>query len=111
MAKKKAPDEVRASPEFSAYYSGLKKNSEVYKRIKVCIDTVKENWQVGDKVGRDKFPKYYVEKYEITNLYRLEVGDCRLAYTMIADGCRLVACIIEYFESHKQYSERFGYDD
>ncbi len=109
MAKKKAPDEVRASTEFNIYYQGLKKISEEYKRITTCIDSVKENWQVGDKVGRGKFPKYYVDKYNITNLYRLEIGDCRLSYTIIADGCKLIVCILEYFESHKEYSERFGY--
>jgi hypothetical protein len=111
LPTKKAPDEVRTSPEFNAYYNGLKKNSEVYKRIKACIDIIRENWQVGDKVGKEKFPKSYVDNYEITNLYRLEIGDCRLAYTIIADGCKKVACILEYFESHKEYSERFGYDD
>jgi hypothetical protein len=110
LPKKKAPDEVKASEEFNAYYSGLKKNSEVHKRITDCIVSIKENWQVGDKVGRDLFPVLYVEKYGITNLYRLEIGDCRLTYTIIADGCKLVACILEYFESHKKYSERFGYD-
>ncbi len=109
--KKKAPDEVRASPEFRAYYGGLNKQGEVYKRITSCIDSIKENWQVGDKVGKAKFPDYYVEKYGINNLYRLEIGDCRLAYTIIADGCRLVACVLEYFESHKEYCERFGYGD
>ncbi|MCL5876403.1 MAG: hypothetical protein M1540_01150 [Candidatus Bathyarchaeota archaeon] len=111
MAKKKAPDEVRASKEFNAYYAGLNRAGEVFKRINACIDSIKENWQVGDKVGREKFPDYYVVKYGINNLYRLEVGDCRLAYTIIADGCRLVAVVLEYFESHKEYSERFGYDD
>jgi hypothetical protein len=110
LVKKKAPDEVRASKEFNAYYCGLNRNSETYKRITACIDSIKKNWQVGDKVGREKFPNYYLEKYGINNLYRLEVGDCRLAYTIIADGCKLAAVILEYFESHKGYSERFGYD-
>ncbi len=109
MAKKKAPDEVRASKEFNAYYTGLNRTGETYKRITACIESIKENWQVGDKVGRNKFPDYYVEKYGINNLYRLQVGDCRLAYTIVADGCRLVAVVLEYFESHKVYSERFGY--
>lgn len=109
MAKKKAPDEVRASNEFNEYYSGLNRTGEAYKRITACIGSVKENWQVGDKVGQEKFPAYYLEKYGINNLYRLEVGDCRLAYTIIADGCKLVAVILEYFESHKEYCERFGY--
>lgn len=90
---KKAPDEVRASKEFNAYYAGLNRNGEAYRRMTACIESIKENWQVGDKVGRDKFPDYYVEKYGINNLYRLQVGDCRIAYTIVADGCRLVAVI------------------
>ncbi len=109
-ARKKAPDEVRASQEFRTYYDCLKKNSEIYRRVFDCIEAIKEYWQVGDKVGRAKFPDYYVQKYDIDNLYRLESGDCRLAYTILGDGCLLVVCILEFFETHKEYSERFGYD-
>jgi hypothetical protein len=111
LTKKKAPDEVTASKEFREFYNSLKKTSEEYKRITACIDAVKENWQVGDKVGKNLFPKVYVDRYCINNLYRLEIGDCRLAYTILADGCRKAAVILEYFGSHKEYSERFGYND
>ena len=72
MVKKKAPDEVRASVDFSVHYGKLKRTSEEFRRISAGIESVRENWQVGDKVGREKFPQYYVEKYGISNLYRLD---------------------------------------
>lgn len=104
-----SPDEVKGSKDFTAFYKELNKQSEEYKRLTACIDAIKENWQVGDKVGRNKFPDYYVKKYGINNLYRLEIGDCRLSYTLIADGLRKVVVIIEYFSTHKAYDDRFGY--
>jgi mRNA-degrading endonuclease RelE of RelBE toxin-antitoxin system len=109
LVKRLPPDEVRGSEKFMAFYSSLDKKSEEYKRITSCIDAIKENRQVGEKVQKDKFPKYYVRKYEISNLYRVEIGDCRLSYTLIADGLKKVACILEYFPTHKEYSKRFGY--
>ena len=111
MVKGLPPHEVKGSEEFTAFYGSLDKNSEEYKRITVCIDAIKGNRQVGEKVQKDKFPKYYVRKYRITNLYRMEIGDCRLSYTLIADGLKKVACILEYFPTHKEYSKRFGYKD
>lgn len=111
LVKRIPPDEVRGSEEFMAYYNSLNKQSEEYKRISDCIETLKENRQVGDKVGRDKFPDYYVKKYGITNLYRVEIGDCRLSYTIIAENGKKILCILEYFPTHKDYSERYGYDD
>ena len=110
MPKKTAPDEVRGSKEFIAYYKAVKRDSEENKRIRECIESLKKNLQIGDKVSKEKFPPNYLKKYGITNLYRVATGNSRLTYTIIADKENKVLCILEYFPTHKEYSERFGYD-
>ncbi len=110
MPKKTAPDEVRGSKEFIAYYNTIKRDSEEYKRICQCIVCLKKDCQIGDKICKEKFPSHYVKKYGITNLYRAAIGNGRLTYTIIADKDKKVLCILEYFPTHKEYSERFGYD-
>jgi mRNA-degrading endonuclease RelE of RelBE toxin-antitoxin system len=93
-----------------AYYNTPKKDSEEYKRLSRCIDSLKKNCQLGDRVSKEKIPLHYLKKYAITNLYRVAIGNGRLTYTIIADKDRKVLCILEYFPTHKEYSERFGYD-
>jgi mRNA-degrading endonuclease RelE of RelBE toxin-antitoxin system len=110
LSKKTAPDEVRGSKEFMAYYNTAKRDSEEYKRINQCIDSLKKNRQPGDRVGKEKIPKEYLKKYALTNLHRVAIGNSRLTYTIIADKDKKVLCILEYFPTHKEYSERFGYD-
>lgn len=111
VKKRLPPDDLRGSPDFMDYYNSLDKNSEEYKRISGCLELVREDRQVGTKVGKDKFPDYYVKKYEITNVYKVNIGDCRLSYTIIAENKKKIACILEYFPTHKAYSKRFGYKD
>jgi hypothetical protein len=93
-----------------AYYNNLKRDSEEYKRISQCIDALKQNRQLGDRVGKEKIPQLYLKKYAITNLYRVAISNSRLTYTIIADKNKKGLCILEYFSTHKEYSERFGYD-
>ena len=109
LSKRIPPDELKGTPEFSRFFAHLDKNSETYKRIKSCLDAIHEDICSGAKVQKDRFPKYYVEKYGITNLYRKEIGYCRLSYTVIAEDRKKIVCILEYFPTHKEYSERFGY--
>jgi mRNA-degrading endonuclease RelE of RelBE toxin-antitoxin system len=110
LPKKTAPDEVKGSKEFIANYNTLKRDSEEYKRINECITSLKQDCQIGDKIGKEKIPPHYLKKYGVTNLYRVAIGNSRLTYTIIADKNKKVLCILEYFPTHKEYNERFGYD-
>ncbi len=110
MPEKTAPDEVRGSKEFIAYYNTVRRDSEEYKRISECIDALKKDVQIGDKISKEKIPARYLKKYGVTNLYRVAIGSSRLTYTIIADKEKKVLCILEYFATHKEYSDRFGYD-
>ena len=108
--KKRRPDEVRGTREFAEFYSELDKKSYLYRIIKRGLDVLRENIEAGEKVEKRKWPKIYVRKYGITNLFRLDLDrNYRLTYTIIADGSKKIACVLEVMD-HKTYNRRFSYD-
>lgn len=111
MRKRRPPDDVRGTPEFKAFYSSLDKDCKMYKIIKNCLASLWKDMLVGDKIEKRKWPKKYVKEYDIRNLFRLEsTKECRLIYTIIAEGKKKIVCVIEFFSNHKEYNRRFGYD-
>jgi len=50
------------------------------------LDVLKENMFVGERIERRKFPRYYVQKFGINNLYKLNLDlRTRLIYTLVAE--------------------------
>jgi len=110
LRKFQPPDEIRGTPEFKAFYSSLIRNCARYKKIEGALEVLKKHMLAGDKVEKKEWPKVYVQKYGIRNLFRLKVNrECRLTYTIIADGEKRIVCVLEFFSSHKEYDRRFGY--
>jgi hypothetical protein len=110
LKKKIPPDDLKSTLEFQMFYKNLKENSATYKQITACLDILRQDLAVGEKIERAKFPEVYLRDYGITNLYRLAVGKgSHLLYTVIAQGSMKVVCVLEYFPSHKEYDNRFGY--
>ena len=108
--RKKAPDDVRGTPEFAEFYHDLDRESYLYRIIKRGLDVLRENMEVGEKVEKRKWPRMYVRRYGIRNLFRLDLDrNYRLTYTIIADGSKKVICVLEVMD-HKTYNRRFGYD-
>jgi hypothetical protein len=110
LRKRKPPDELKGSPEFAVFLSSLDKDCELYQRIRTALEAIKANMLVGDKVEKKKFPKIYVRKYGIRNLFRMETGKgTRLSYTILAENKKRVVVVLEFFLNHKEYDRRFGY--
>ena len=110
LLRKKAPEDLRGTPEFAEFYSGLDGASYLYKLIRNGLDVLRENMEAGEKVEKRKWPRIYVRRYGITNLFRLDLDrNYRLTYTIIADGLKKVICVLEVMD-HKTYNRRFGYD-
>jgi len=108
--KRKKPSSVRATPEVADFISRLKKGSYIDKIINNAIETLKENMFVGENVQKKKIPECYIEKYDLYNLYVMDLDSSRrLTYTLIFDGAGVSVNILEIFLDHKQYEKRFGY--
>lgn len=75
-------------------------------RVKVWL---KENPFVGDQVKKGQIPDYYIEKYGITNLWRIELSNYwRLIYTIQSDEIEIIDFILDII-NHKEYDKKFGY--
>ena len=52
---------------------------------------IKINKNYGDPISKSKIPKEYIEKYEINNLFRVELSNYwRMLYTLSNDEAEIV---------------------
>ena len=105
----KRPSCVKASGEAAVFVSSLKEGSYFLKIVNAGLDLLNMNMFAGDRIERRKFPKYYVQKYGVSNLYKFNLDSrTRLIYTLVADRTGIAVVILEIL-GHKKYEERFGY--
>lgn len=108
--KAKPAVRVRGSKDFLAVFQALNQSSAQYKVIDEVLSALKENVLVGVKVPKRQWPKAYVNKYGINNLYKLDLrGGSRLTYTIVAEGRGCSALVLDHFSTHKEYELFFGY--
>jgi len=109
LRKHVSPSGVKGTPEFVHFFSSLDKESYLYRIIKEGLDTLKEDMFAGTKIQKKKFPKEYVEKYQINSLFKLNLDRRnRLTYTILAEGRDKIVIVIEFLD-HKTFARRFGY--
>lgn len=103
------PSCVKASRETVVFISSLKDGSYLLKIVNSGLDVLKGNMFAGERIERKKFPKYYVQKYEVNNLYKFNLGSrTRLIYTLVTNESGVAVVVLEVLD-HKRYEERFGY--
>ena len=107
--KRKKPSSVNATPEVADFISKLKKGCYLLAIINNGLDKLKDNMFAGQKIEKKKFPKYYIQKYQINNLHKLNLDSrTRLTYTLVAEESGAAVIVLEVL-SHKKYNKRFGY--
>lgn len=100
---------VEGTKEFRDVFQALSWQSYLYKIIDKGLDKLKENMFVGRKVQKRKWPKEYVEKYGITNLWRLNLDRYhRLIYFITIREGDIFPVVIEVL-GHPEYNRKFGY--
>jgi len=81
----------------------------LFKFLERATDDLKENPSCGIKIPQNLWPKEYIRKYSINNLWKYDLPNAwRLIYTIMHDQVKIVAVILEWFD-HKDYDKRFGY--
>lgn len=107
MSRKKIG--VSGTKEFVRVYKKLNPNDKLKQQIDETMNLMKSNPTVGDKIEKHLWPKQYIDKYAINNLFRYELGlRYRMTYTIIGDSKEIVCLIIDVL-SHKEYDNLFGY--
>lgn len=103
-------DEISLSQELNMAL-GPDRSTDDWKRILDMRDVLMENRLAGNGVEKKKIPKYYLNTYGVTNLYRYEFsGGYRACYTLqkLENGTGICAVILELMD-HPAYEKRFGY--
>ena len=95
--------------DFNALKDGKFEDKRLYEFIQRAIDDLKKNPNSGLKIPKDLWPKFYIQHYDITNLWKYDLPNgWRLVYTIETDEIKIVNIILEWFD-HKGYERRFKY--
>ena len=82
---------------------------KLVKLIEKGINKLKYDYKYGDHVSKDKIPKEYVEKYDVKNLWKLDLSSFwRLIYTVRGTDIEVISVVLEVLD-HKKYDRKFGY--
>ncbi len=110
IRRPRPPAFVNATQEVKDLLDSLAPGSYELGIIHEATDKLRENMLVGEQVKRELFPKCYVRKHNITNLYKLDLDhQRRLIYTLITDVQGVGVLVLEIFQNHKEYEKRMGY--
>lgn len=87
--------------------------SSVHQSILRSVERVKkwlkENPFAGEQVQKSIIPQYYINKYGVSNLWRIELSDYwRLIYTIQSNEVEIIDFVLNIVD-HKKYDKIFGY--
>lgn len=109
---------VVLSPEAEEVYNHLNQeapNSKIERSIFNAIekkkDLIKANPHYGEPVSKDKIPNEYKLKYDVTNLFWVELPNFwRMLYTLTNNDTEIeiIAFVLDIVD-HEKYNKKFGY--
>ncbi len=113
---------LRLSEEASYEYDSLREKFEqeikkgtktevhsIFNAIERVRTALKNNPFEGDQIKKRLIPKYYSNKYGITNCWRIELPSFwRLAYTIKSEQNEITVLVLNILD-HKKYNKVFGY--
>jgi len=95
---------------YDSLKAGRFEDRQTYEYLGKAFDELEKNPYAGIKVPGSVWPKIYIKKYGIDNLRKYDMPNgWRLIYTLRGDTIQIVAVILEWFTTHKEYEKRFGY--
>ncbi|MBI4214453.1 hypothetical protein HY546_00505 [archaeon] len=74
-----------------------------------AFDDLKGNPFVGIKIPKRLWPKDYIQKFQVNNVWKYDLPNAwRLIYTIKGTSVEIIAVLLEWFD-HKNYERRFNY--
>ena len=84
-------------------------HQSLFRSIERVKGWLKENPFAGDQVKKEQIPDYYLKKYDITNLWRIELSNYwRLLYTIQSNEIEVIDFVFDILD-HEKYNDKFGY--
>lgn len=90
---------------------GIEKSEHqtLLKSINRAIELLKDNPFVGLQIPKRLIPKKYVEKFDVTNLWKFNLANYwRMIYTVTSEGIKIISLVLDIID-HKTYDKLFGY--
>lgn len=90
---------------------GSKTESQILNAIHKKSDLIKANFHYGEPIGKPKIPEKWKQKYEITNLFWVELPHYWRMFYSLVDGeteIEIIAFVVDILD-HKKYNKLFGY--
>jgi len=101
--------EKKLENDYEMLKQGKFQDKQLHDFIERAIKDIKLNPSCGIKIIKKLWPKIYLQKYQITNLWKYDLPNgWRLIYTIKEDEVMILNVILEWFD-HKEYSRRFKY--
>lgn len=95
--------------DFLKLKSGSTQDKELYEFIDRATDDLKKDPSCGIKIPKDRWPKGYIKKFGVTNLWKYDLPNAwRLIYTIVGSKIQILAIVLEWM-THKEYERRFNY--
>ncbi len=84
-------------------------HQSIFRSVERVKGWLKENPFAGEQVQKSLIPDYYLKKYGITNLWRIDLSDYwRLVYTIQSNEVEIIDFVLNIVD-HKKYDKIFGY--
>lgn len=109
---------VVLSPDAEEVYIHLNKEAPTSKTERMILNAInkkvewiKINIHYGDPIAKDLIPQEYKEKYDVKNLFRVELPHYwRMLYTLTDDETKIeiIAFVLDLID-HSTYNKKFGY--
>lgn len=109
--------EIRYSREFDKDFLKLKSKAEkgsseakyLLELIRKANSKLSLNKEAGKKIPRKLWPKEYIRKHDVKNLWKFNLDSYwRLLYTITGNEIDLFLIYLEYL-NHKEYNRKFKY--
>jgi len=94
--------------ELEKAFNTLTDNDPIKKAIIRAIQNLKEDYQAGEYIPKNKIPKYYLKKYGINNVRVYDLPFAwRLMYTITGSSEIGIISVILDWMNHKDYEKLF----
>ena len=94
---------------FKKLNRGKYEEERLYEWILRAFNDLKGNPFCGIQIPRRLMPKYYIQKYNVKNLWKYNLPDAwRLMYSIETNQISIISIVLEWLD-HKEYERRFRY--
>jgi len=86
-----------------------KRKLVLFNTINKTLELLEIDPEVGIPIRKNRIPYKYIEKYKVTNLWKINLsGYWRLIYTINTTQVKIINLVLDIFD-HKKYNKLFKY--